>query len=234
MKLRFKSAFAVSLLLAFAGRAATTNIVLEVSKDTFARSNDPNRNSGASEQLLIAHNPMLKTLIGFDLSAVTNEIQSAELIFHIKNTMPQAVSVVIAPMVRTENNLKWEEGKGALGTKGQNARIGEASYLWSYFRDVYWETAPGVPAEQGLLDPRLWGSPIARLNNMKWEEGELVTVEIDDIGLLKEAAKSKQKTVTFGIWGTSGNGLYAISSKESGSGAKLNLTVKTEDKKAQK
>lgn len=224
------SFFVLSLLLVSGMNVVWAEpIVLETSKDTFGRSNNRTRNNGASEHLMIAHNPSVKTLISFDLSSVTNVIEAAEFTFRIHNTMQNNINVILAPMVQTPNNVNWGEGAGALGARGQIARVGEATYQWSYFRDVLWESAPDT-AVVNLADAKLWEHSVATLDNVSWTEGEWVTLTIKDVGFLEEIRLSDLQTFTIGVWGTSGSGLYNINSKESGYAAQLNLEVHEEPK----
>ncbi len=199
--------------------------VLKASKDLFARSNSRNRNSGGSETLLVAHASNIRSLIAFDLSGVTNQIAEATFRFQQQNNMRDAIDLTVAPLVQTEHNSAWREGSGALGTKGQNARPGDACYGWSAFPNVPWETMSG-DAVTALSDSRLWGAPVASLDNLEWKENNWVEIKISNISLLEKIRESEHQTVTFGLWGTSGNGLYAISSKESGNAPELILTLK--------
>lgn len=187
---------------------------LTASKDTFGRSNERNRNSGGSEFLLIAQAPSVRTLVAFDLSTVTNEISGAEFRFRPHKSSPNSVNVVVAPMVNTANNTAWGEGRGNLGVQGQNSLSGEACYAFSAFRDVPWESAPGVPVVN-LGDSKLWRSPFIVLKGITWEEGGWIHISIKDTALLEQVRNSKTPEVTFGVWGEAGNGLYYISSKDS-------------------
>jgi hypothetical protein len=209
---------------------AATELVLETSKDTFGRSNSRTRNSGASKELLVASSPGVRSLIAFDLSSVTNEITAAVFKFRINDTMPAKIDLLIAPMVQTEANTAWGEGQGNLGVKGQNSRLGEASFAWSAFRDVPWEAADGSPVVN-LMDSKLWKTPLKQLNDIPWVEGQWLDVAVDDVSSLETIRNSEHQTITFGLWGKSGNGLYQISSKESGHPAKLMLTLKEKESK---
>ncbi|RKX33544.1 MAG: hypothetical protein DRP64_20850 [Verrucomicrobia bacterium] len=216
------------VFLTLAGTVFAEELMLAASKDTFARGNKRNRNSGASEELLIAHMPNVRTLIAFDLSGITNEISGVVLQFRQHNSMPDKIDMVVAPMVNTSNNVAWGEGLGNLGAQGQNSRPGEACYAFSAFRDVPWESAAG----DGLVDlgdSSLWKSPVATLNGLGWEKGTWVRVPIYDVALLEKIRKSETPTITFGLWGRAGNGLYSISSNNSEWPATLNLDLK-EDK----
>jgi len=211
--------------VALAVSVAAKPLVLEASKDTFGRSNKRNRNSGASAELFVAHVPNIKTLIAFDLSNVSNQILQVEFRFRQHNSMSDGISLVVAPMVNTTNNAAWGEGLGSLGTQGQNSRPGEASYAFSAFRDVPWESAAGDTLAN-LADSRLWKSPVATLNGLEWKQGTWVRVPIADVALLEKIRKSKTPVITFGLWGKAGNGLYSISSNNSEWPAELRLVLK--------
>ena len=204
-------------------------LVLSASKDNFGRSNKRNRNSGASETLIIAHNPNIRTIIAFDLSSVTNEIVGAEFRFRQHNAMDKAINLVVAPMLNTTHNVAWGEGSGNLGTGGQNAQPGESCYAYSAFRDVPWESATGEPLPW-LGDSRLWSAPVATLNGLVWTEDRWVLIPIKDVALLEKMRKSKTPSITFGLWGTAGDGLYFISSKNSSWAPELHLTLKVDEK----
>jgi len=204
-------------------------LVLKASKDNFARSNYQIRNSGGSANLYIAHAPNIRALIAFDLSEVTNEIIRAEFRFHQQDSNPTAISVVVAPMVASTNNTAWGEGRGNLGARGQNARPGDSCYAFSAYRDAPWESASGR-ALQNLAAPGLWKPPVATLDGIEWK-GDWINVALNNAAWLEKARKSETPVVTFGIWGISGNGLYAIGSKESQWPAELRLVLKEEPKK---
>lgn len=203
----------------------SSTLVLKASKDNFGRSNKRNRNNGASEKLSIAHAPNIRTLIAFDLSSVTNEIVGAELRFRQHNSMPDKISLVVAPMVSTTNNAAWGEGSGNLGVGGLNAQSGESCYAYSAFRTVPWESANGDPLVN-LGDPKLWQPSVATLKGLKWQENQWVTAPIKNASLLEKARKSETPTLTFGLWGNAGNGLYFISSRNSQWAPELHLTLK--------
>jgi len=205
-------------------------LVLSASKDNFGRSNKRNRNNGANELLAIAHAPNIRTIIAFDLSSVTNEIVGAELRFRQHNAMDEKTSLIVAPMVNTTNNVAWGEGVGNLGAGGQNARPGESCYAYSAFRDVPWESATGEPLPW-LNDARLWLAPVATLNGLKWEADRWIRVPIKDIALLEKIRNSETPMITLGLWGTAGNGLYFISSKNSQWSPELQLTLQKDEKK---
>ncbi len=209
--------------------AKETLLILKPSKDNFARSNYQIRNSGASENLYIAHASNIRTLIAFDLSEVTNKIVQAELRFHQHDSNPAPVSIVVAPMVATSNNAAWGEGKGNLGARGRNAQLGESCYARSAYRDVPWESASGT-ALQNLAASSLWKLPTAKLSEIEWKN-EWVSIPLNDAALLEKIKTSQTPTITFGIWGTAGNGLYSISSRESQWSAELRLTLEEEDPK---
>jgi len=204
--------------------AAAEPLVLEASKDTFGRSNNRNRNSGAAEALFVAPVPYIKTLVAFDLSTVTNKILTAEFRFRQHNSMPERIDLVVAPMVNTTNNAAWGEGLGNLGTKGQNSRPGEASYAFSAFNDVPWESAAGG-ALANLSDPGLWKPSVATLKGLEWKKGGWVSVPIADVALLEKIRKSKSPVITFGLWGSAGDGFYSISSNNTKWPAELHLEL---------
>lgn len=207
------------------GSAYAGELELEASKDSFGRSNQRNRNNGGSAQLAVAQAPNIRTIIAFDLGGVTNEITGAELRFRQDNTMPESISLVVAPMVNTTNNAAWGEGAGNLGANGQNSRPGEASYAFSSFRDVPWESAGGAPVAD-LGDSNLWNPAVATLNGLQWEEGRWVRVPLGTATLLEEVRKSESPVVTFGLWGRAGKGFYFISSRNSEWPPVLHLTLK--------
>jgi hypothetical protein len=209
--------------------AEDTPLVLKPSKDNFARSNYQIRNNGGSENLYIAHAPNLRVLISFDLSEITNKIMQAELRFRQQEENPEPLSIVVAPMVFTTNNAAWGEGRGNLGARGQNARLGDSCYAFSAYRDIPWESASGKKLKN-IATSSLWKSPVATLNGIEWKK-EWVNIAIGSAGWLETIRKSDTPVVTFGIWGTSGNGLYSIASKESQWPAELHLVLKTEPKK---
>lgn len=200
-------------------------LVLKASKDNSGRSNKRNRNNGASESLVIAHAPNLRTIIAFDLSSVTNEIVGAELRFRQHNTMDEKISLIVAPMVNTTNNVAWGEGAGNLGAGGQNSQPGESCYAYSAFRDVPWESIGGEPLAD-LGDAKLWGTPVAALNGLKWQENRWLRVPISNVTLLEKISQSSAPTITFGLWGKAGSGYYVISSKNSQWAPELHLTLK--------
>jgi hypothetical protein len=205
------------------------SVVLKASKDNFGRSNKRNRNNGASETLLIANAPNIRTLIAFDLSSITNEIISAELRFRQQKTADEKMTLTVAPMVDTEKNANWGEGQGNVGVVGQNALVGESSYQYSV-RDVFWESAQGDPLV-GMSDPQLWESPIATLNGQAWQENRWLRFPISDVSLLENRRKGESLSVTFGVWGKSGRGLYFISSRNSAWSPELHLVLKEDEKK---
>lgn len=211
--------------LTFAVAVVAEPLELTPSKDTFGRSNKRNRNSGASEFLLIAHAPNIRTLVAFDLSGVTNEIIGAEFRFRAHNDSSTKVNLVVAPLVNTPNNIAWGEGQGNLGVQGQNSKFGEACYAFSAFNDAPWESAPGVPAVN-LGDAKLWGAPLAILKGVAWEEDRWIRVPIKDVTVLEKIRRSDLPSITFGVWGNAGNGFYFISSKNSKWSPILHLDVK--------
>ena len=209
---------------------AAEPIILKASKDTFGRSNKRNRNNGASETLVMAGAPNIRSLIAFDLSSVSNEIVSAELRFHPHETAPEQVSFIVAPMTHTERNAVWKEGIGNLGVQGQNARLGESCFAFSAFRDVPWESSNGE-ALTGLNDAKLWETPAAGINGKIWQKDRWVRIPINDVSVLEGLRKDANSTITFGVWGTSGDGLYYISSNNSQWAPELHLELKESRKK---
>jgi len=200
-------------------------IELTTSKDTFARSTDRNGNSGANEYVMLAPMPGTIGLLAFDLSSVTNEITSAAFSFRIHEDSRTPLSLTVSPMVHNEKNPKWIEGTGNLGIRGQNARIGEVTFQWRAFRDRPWKDENGKSVVN-LMSSNLWDSPLEKKSSVKWDAGTWITVQVDDLTVLEEIRTNKVPTVTFGIWGTSGTGVYKISAKEGGHPAKLSMTVK--------
>ena len=223
-----KTACLSVMLTALSSHGVPEELILEASKDSFARGNDRIRNSGASEYLLLLSMPHVKSMVAFDFSGITNEIVSAEFQFQQHNSVADPINLVIAPMVNTENNAGWVEGKGAFGNKGQYAQPGESCYLWRASPDALWESASGSTLE-GMGDSKLWKSAVATLNHLEWAEGTLVKVPVIDIAFLEEVRESETPIVTFGLWGTAGNGFYQISSKESGKTPVLILTLKEDE-----
>ena len=215
--------------MAISALAENTTSVLKPSKDNFARSNYQIRNNGGSKNLYIAHAPNLRVLIAFDLSEITNKIIRAELRFHQQDSNPVPINLVVAPMVSTTNNATWGEGRGGLGARGQNARLGDSCYAFSSYRDIPWESASGKKLKN-LAASGLWKSPIATLNGIEWKE-EWIHVAISNADWLETIRKSDTPIMTFGIWGTSGNGLYSIASKESQWAPELHLVLEEKPKK---
>ena len=209
----------------FVAKGAELDVTLYANKDTFGRSNKRNANSGASQFMLLAPGPSIKSLVGFDLSSVTNEIISAELSFRVLEDNRIPLSLTVAQMVSHEDNEKWIEGVGNLGVLGQNARVGEATFQWRAFRDLPWKTETGKE-QANLMDSKLWKSPAMKLKQVEWTPGTWVKFPVTDVSMLEELRNSSVKSVTYGIWGTSGNGIYKINSKESGEAARLMLKTK--------
>ena len=218
----------VSLLSGGVVNGATHEIELNASKDTFGRSNKRTRNSGAADFILVASVSTMRSLVAFDLSKVTNTIVAAEFSFRVYETASASLSFVVAPMIPQAINQQWVEGMGNLGVVGQNARQGEATYQWQGFRDQPWLTAEGTAAKN-LMDPKLWKSPETAQQKVEWTEGEWISIKITDLALLETLRASDGKSVTYGIWGTAGRGLYKINSKESGKAPRLTLTVEDAD-----
>ncbi len=219
--------FCLGGLLCSAGAAELT---LKASKDTFGRSQERNRNSGASTVLYVAHAPSVRAVVSYDLSSVTNRIRAARFRFHQKTSMPRAILLTIAPMVQTAHNDQWLEGSGALGARGQNARPGESCYDWSAFPAVAWENSTGLPVAD-LGAEGLWGAPLVANRSQPWEDGAWVEIQLTNPGWLETIRQSKQPVLTLGLWGTGGNGMYAFASKESGRGPELILV--TEEQKGE-
>ncbi len=207
--------------------SAENQITLEAAKDTFGRSNERNLNNGASPHLVLAHSPGIRSLVAFDLSSVTNEITAVEFKFRQHNTLDVPLSLVVAPMVWNENNAAWIEGSGALGVKGRNALLGEATFAWRAFRDMPWESTSGA-AKLGLMENNLWQKPIAIRTGLQWIENTWVSVPVENAANAEDIRKSDAKVLTYGLWGTAGKGAYLVSSKESGYAPKLILTLKSE------
>lgn len=213
------------LVCLFAVGAFAETITLKASKDNFGRSNKRNRNNGANDTLYVAHAPNIRTIIAFDLSPVTNRIEKATFRFQQADANANPVTMAVAPMIYTEGNAAWIEGAGALGTKGQNAKPGESCYAWRAFPDSQWEKSSEEPVTD-LGDAQLWGKPLVSGKRMPWEEGGWVEIEISNVALLEEIRSSTPCVVTLGLWGTSGNGLYGISSRESGNAPELVVVIK--------
>ncbi len=207
----------------------TQNMELTASKDNFARSNHRNKNSGAAPLLLLAQMPSVVSIVAFDLSTVTNEIQSAEFSFRIQESSPTPVSLTVAPMVHNVANSAWIEGTGNLGLQGRNAELGEVTFQWRSFRDRAWEDGKGRAAKN-LMDPDIWEPALAQLKNVEWVAGQWITIKIDNASFLEDIRKHELQTVTFGLWGTAGDEAYKVDSKESGQPPKLNLTVNKPEK----
>jgi hypothetical protein len=221
----FKTIIYSVFLAVMASVAAENKVVLEASKDTFGRSNGINLNNGGSQYLVIAHAPGIRSIVAFDLSGITNEITAAEFQFRQHNTVDKPLSMVVSPMVQTENNALWNEGTGALGVKGRNAMLGEATFAWRAFRDKAWESMDGGSVS-GLHEKGLWQSPVSSLSALHWRENNWVSIQVSNVLLLERFRASGAKIITFGIWGTAGNGTYLISAKESGHAPKLILRLK--------
>lgn len=218
----------VALAVSTVCSVSAEELTLEATKDSFFRANNKSRNNGASPQLLLFETPISRSVISFDFSGVTNEIESAELQFRQGNTIRDryALSFTVAPMVSTTNNAAWVEGNGNVALKGNPAKVGESTFLKSSFSKNDWEYAPGRGVFS-LADDKLWEQPIAQLKDVVWTEGNWVTIRVD-AAQLETVRNSDLPVYTVGIWGTSGKGLYYISSKESGFSPKLVLQLKEE------
>jgi len=214
----------MSALVGLTAIGEETIVELTTSKDTFGRSNERNANSGTTPLLLLAPVPGVTTLIGFDLTTVTNENTSAEFSFRIQEDNRTPLTISIASMAHNEKNGKWVEGQGNLGIRGQNAQIGEATFQWRAFRDRAWLSGENKNV-RNLSDSKLWNE-LTSISSIDWRAGEWITVKMGNAAFLEDIRNHEIKTVTFGIWGTSGNGVYKLDSKESGHPAKLKLTVK--------
>lgn len=224
MKIINSIALCVLMSSSFAG-GEDLNVELTTIKDTFARSTDRNGNSGANEYIMLAPTPGSIGLVAFDLSSVTNEITSAAFSFRIHESSRTPLSLTVSPMVHNKNNPKWIEGTGNWGIRGQNAALAEVTFQWRAFRDRPWEDENGKTVVN-LMSSDLWKSPIEKRSSVKWDAGSWISIQLDDPAVLEEIRTSEFPTVTFGIWGTSGNGVYKVSSKEAGYPARLSLTVK--------
>jgi hypothetical protein len=220
--------FTVALLGAVSSFGEELILELPAAKDSFFRSNNRNRNNGASSILIMARNASAISLIGFDLSSVTNEILSAELSFKVAETVSTPISFTVSPMVHNAENAGWVEGVGNLGVIGQNALPRESSYQWRAFRDEAWTNADGQPVIN-LMDSRLWEPAIAKLESEPWTAGEWISLPIEDGTFLETIRTSEFSTVTFGMQGSSGDGFYSIHSRESGAAPLLKLTVKSDE-----
>jgi len=199
-------------------------VELTASKDAFGRSKERNRNSGAAPFLLASPIPGVASIVGFDLSSVTNEIESAEFSFRILEDEQTPLSFTVSFMDHNDKNGTWVEGRGYQSLKGQLAELDESTYQWRAFRDRAWLNAEGRTVRH-LRDEDLW-TELASQSSVPWKAGNWITISIEDPAFLEEIRKHEVQTVTFGIWGTRGNGLYKLDSRESGNPAKLNLLVK--------
>ncbi len=223
MSLLWKTVFRTTFFGMVISTCASNEIILEASKDTFGRSNERNKNNGASPHLLLTHSPSIISMVSFDLSSITNEIAKVELRFRQHNSVDVPINLVVAPMVHTANNTSWVEGSGVLGIRGRNATVGEATVTWRAFRDKPWELENG-DTKIGLLDTKLWLTPVAKPAGLKWMENNWVKFPLDNVAIIEEIRKSDTKMVTYGIWGLSGKGLYLMSSKESAFAPELIIT----------
>ncbi|MDZ8120368.1 hypothetical protein [Pontiella agarivorans] len=214
----------ILMLVVAAGAAVGEENVIELtaSKDVFFRSNHRTKNNGASKALLLAGMPGVTTLVGFDLSGVTNEIESAEFYFQILEDSDTPLSLTIATMALGESNGLWVEGGGDLGLQGRNAKVGESTFQWRSFRDEDWVDANGRSVKN-LLDSRLWNE-VKQISDVEWEAERRVGITVDR-AQLEEVRNMEVPVITFGLWGTKGNGVYKIGSKESDQPARLMLKV---------
>ncbi len=200
-------------------------VTLPAAKDAFGRSNERNTNSGASPDLYVAHSPMFRALVSFDLSSVTNRILSAELCLTPRNDNDTALKLQLAPMVYTSQNAGWKEGAGSRGAQGRNAMSGEATFSRCAYPDVAWERSVGVPS-RGLDDSALWMTSIATTVPV-WKSAEVVRLKLNTVSWLEKIRSAQKPVATFGLWGSGGKGFYIIASKESGQAPVLVLV--TED-----
>lgn len=209
--------------------AEDLKVELTTFKDTFGRSAGRNKNSGANPFIFLAPQPGVIGLIAFDLSSVTNEISSAEISIRIHESSRAPFSLNISPMVHNENNPEWIEGNGNLGIRGRNAEVGEVTFQWRAFRDRPWEDEKGKSVVN-LMSSGLWKPSVEARSSIKWDAGNWLTFLIDDPAFLEEVRNSEHPAITFGIWGTAGNGVYKVSAKESGHPATLKLTLTADEK----
>jgi hypothetical protein len=217
--------FLVSLLLFAGWSAEASEVVLKAAKDNSGRSSLRNNNNGRAATLTIANAPIIRAIVAFDLSSITNEIVAAEFRFRQNESNRNPLSLVVAPMAQTTNNASWVEGGGNLGAIGQYARIGESCYAFRSFMSGRWESASGGSVTD-LGDPQLWGRPIATLNGQSWTANNWIRIPIVPVDLVENIRKSNCKIVTFGIWGVAGDGYYFISSNNSQWPPELRLTLK--------
>ncbi|MBN2685046.1 MAG: hypothetical protein JXR40_07190 [Pontiellaceae bacterium] len=207
--------------------AGAEELTLKATKDSFGRSNERMRNSGASPTLYVAQSSNIRALIAFDLSGVTNKIESAVFRFQQKELNETPVTLTVAPMVQTERNAAWKEGRGVLGARGRNALEAESCYSHSAFPDIPWESAPDKPVVD-LAAAQLWSKALVSGKRMEWKADVWIDIKISDAAWLEAIRTSEHPIVTFGIWGTSGKGYYTINAKESGKAPELVLTLEEE------
>lgn len=219
-----KQTLLMLLLSVAAMTACGRELELTPAKDSFGRSNLRNKNNGAFPHLVIGSGPGVRSLTGFDLSGVTNEITSAELLICMQGTNEVPVELVVAPMAFTAGNAAWKEGGGSLGLTGRNARLGEATFSWRAFRDKPWEAADGSAVDH-LMDSGVWKDPVFN-RQIQWLDGGWIRIPLTDMQLLETVRTSETPIFTLGLWGTSGNGFYLLGSKESARPPRLMLTLK--------
>lgn len=215
------------LWVAFCCAAGAEELTLKATKDSFGRSNERMRNSGSSATLYVAQASNIRALIAFDLSGVTNKVENAVFRFQQKESNETPVTLTVAPMVQTERNAAWKEGRGSLGARGRNALEGESCYSHSVFPKVQWESAPDKPVVD-LAAASLWSKALVSAKRMEWKAEQWIEIKISDAKWLEEIRTSEHPIVTFGIWGSSGNGYYTINAKESGKAPELVLTLEEE------
>ncbi len=227
MKRRINFLFAVVIMLSAGVSLGGEDLELKASKDTFVRSSEHANNNGASPTLYVAYAPNFRALVAFDLEGVTNRILKATFRFQQQESMSDPISLTVAPLAQTKNNTAWGEGGASVGAIGVNAQPGESCYGWSAFPDVKWE-GPSGRAVQSVGNPKIWEAPLISKQRMAWKKGEWVQIDVENIQLLEDIRLSENPVLTLGMWGTDGNGLYPISSKESGSAAQLILEIEEE------
>jgi len=215
--------------------AETTNkmVTLTASKDNTVRSNEILNNNGGNPKLYIVGVPYIRTIIAFDLKQLvpTNKIEQATILLHFENTNDKLVSFVVAPMVQTTNNNAWGEGVGNLGVQGQKANTKESTFIFSAAHNTPWESSNGKTVST-ITDASLWQTPVATFKNSSWKKDDVLRITLDP-KWLESIRNSNMKTITFGLWGSSGDGYYFLSSRESNFPPKLQLTLE-KDKEVKK
>jgi hypothetical protein len=227
-KITWISSAILIVLMVFSSQTYGEELEVEVSKDSFFRRGNNNRNNGANPQLLMVEMPISRTVISFDLSSVTNEIESAAFHFVQNNSVGDRnpLSFTVVPMVQTTLNAAWGEGQGNLAIKGHLAKEGEATPLYSSYPSAQWETAGGK-STFSLFEEKVWERPVFTMDDVVWTQGGLIKIPLE-ASMLEKIRNSDIQILTLGMWGTSGKGFYYIRSKESGDGPKLVLQLKEE------